>query len=835
LIVGGDLAPFGRPFARLAVYRRAAQQGVTIAPLLGDVAKALPFKLGEGPRDWAVPYAWDDRIDSLSQAATEELCDLLVARRQPGEETGPSGPYALRKSLLPWANRLAASAAELDPHLDPGLTLAWCDRSAGALGDALCGVFLRAAELELSSEPWPPFGYFVALACAGLSESLKATVKSRAVRGMTYERFEKAVGLALFSLVDLAAERALEQLGRRPIPVAAGPVLDRMRLVLNPLLYCSIRTRALQNTLNPWGIGEGLLDLWQRKVRRVEDLSQPLARIEAATREALGDASLQPIFAAAGRRARIRWAALEALLELDRAMEEPWTTLRSALSSEERLEALQREPKAITSRLPTAAAQTRWMAPLVSLLEAQELEAEDLETAVVACLSFRLDRMAADQLDRVARTLRDERNHLPRETLIGQYEQGRLYRLSADGKPLLRSVAQAVTGHLFVDLKGFTRRTARAKEIVVADFLQREFYEPILQAAGAAAGEGDEIQLLNLVGDGAAFSGPVPALVDLANEIRRISVEYQRKLAGVNPAALLAEQDRQRRAIQRRLAAAEEPLRLEIASLEAEIGRRVSLAPEAQEFARLGTLSRALKGVRDEASRELAHLRRSSEAAVGAGLEAGVFISFGAAAEEIRMDDPAFGQVRVAIAEKLNEAARGTGRAYRVAAEADEELRKAILSSGNPQLKEPFSVHLGAEQARVATDIYNAGAALSAEALDAFLRATLGPRLHFEKFLHRPDFSAELAAAFALPETLHLIVSVGAEAPLASALFFREAGRVAFRGFEEGCVCEVFELLADEGRFARLLVQNHLAHWIEEARSRPHSFLSSLRPEGDSR
>jgi len=357
LIVGGDLAPIGRPFARLAVYRRAAPEGVTIAPLIGDVAKAMPFKLGEGPRDWAVPYAWDDRIDALSQAATEELCDLLAARRPQGEEIGQPGRYALRKSLLPWAGRLAASAAELDPHLDPGLTLAWSDRSAGALGDALCGVFLRAAELELSSEPWPPFGYFVALACAGFSEGLKATVKSRAIRGMTYERFEKAVGLALFSLIDLSAERALEEIGRRAVPIVAGPVLERMRLALNPLVYCSIRTRALQNPLNPWGISEGLLDLWQRKLRRADDLSLPMNRIEAATREALQDPGLRPIFAAAGRRTRLRWAILGALLDLDRTGEEPWTTLRATLLSDERLEVLQHEPRAVTGRLPAATAQ----------------------------------------------------------------------------------------------------------------------------------------------------------------------------------------------------------------------------------------------------------------------------------------------------------------------------------------------------------------------------------------------------------------------------------------------------------------------------------------------
>jgi hypothetical protein len=252
-----------------------------------------------------------------------------------------------------------------------------------------------------------------------------------------------------------------------------------------------------------------------------------------------------------------------------------------------------------------------------------------------------------------------------------------------------------------------------------------------------------------------------------------------------------------------------------------------------RERIRLGDLGKALKRVRDEAARELAHLRRSAEAAVGAGLDAGVFISCGAAAEEIRIDDPVFGPVRVCIAERLNEAARGTGRAFRVASEVDEDLRMAIARTGNPQLKEPFAVHLGAEQARdpVATDIYNAGTALSGEALDAFLRATLGPRLHFERLIRRQDFAPELAGAFALPDTLRLIISVEAEAPLAHALLFRDVGRVSFRGFEEAGGCQVFELLPEEGRFARLLVEHHLARWLEEARVQPSSLLSSLRSD----
>src|SRR5581483_9689384 len=104
-------------------------------------------------------------------------------------------------------------------------------------------------------------------------------------------------------------------------------------------------------------------------------------------------------------------------------------------------------------------------------------------------------------------------------------------------------------------VKGFTQRTVRAKEIVVADFLRREFYEPILHSAGALRGEGREVKLLNLIGDAAVFSGDVALLIKLATDIRRICTTYQRTLAGVDPGAAAGEVERERREMQSRLAA----------------------------------------------------------------------------------------------------------------------------------------------------------------------------------------------------------------------------------------------------------------------------------------
>src|SRR5437868_12032045 len=74
------------------------------------------------------------------------------------------------------------------------------------------------------------------------------------------------------------------------------------------------------------------------------------------------------------------------------------------------------------------------------------------------------------------------------------------------------------------------------KEAVVADFLSREFYSPILTAAARHHHGADHlhdmggIYLNNLLGDAVSFSGDVSALVALAHDIRRALQSYGRRL-----------------------------------------------------------------------------------------------------------------------------------------------------------------------------------------------------------------------------------------------------------------------------------------------------------------
>src|SRR5256885_6384870 len=118
-----------------------------------------------------------------------------------------------------------------------------------------------------------------------------------------------------------------------------------------------------------------------------------------------------------------------------------------------------------------------------------------------------------------------------------QHEAGKLYLIGLDERPILmKRVRAPQMGHLFCDMKDFTKRTAFLKETVVADFLSREFYGPILTAAarharGAAhlADKGG-IYLNNLLGDAVSFSGDIVALLELAEDIRSALGSYARRL-----------------------------------------------------------------------------------------------------------------------------------------------------------------------------------------------------------------------------------------------------------------------------------------------------------------
>ena len=421
-----------------------------------------------------------------------------------------------------------------------------------------------------------------------------------------------------------------------------------------------------------------------------------------------------------------------------------------------------------------------------------------------------------------------------------EWESGRLYRISARAGPILKQVAQRPLGHLFVDVKDFTRRTGLLGPAAMAEFLRTEFYRPILVAAKshftgmAHLADRGGVAVNGLLGDAISLSGDIEALVALAAEIRRLLAACEARLAREVSGDAVA---RQTAAIEARFEAAGAELERRLAAERAAHAAAGGPREAAVAAFRAEQLVQERAALAADRARAMARVR-------GEGLEAGVFISFGPAPVTILIDDEVFGHNRVAIAEKINESARGTMRAAGARARADAGLAAERASHGNPALRHawsvfverPLSVTLTPEQEREALgtilagepavsslgkavreeleralrarlggegggDLYNSGAALSEEALSSFLDAVKESRALRRIVLEVEDIPGELRSRwFYGSAPLELVVTFHAGGRPAD--MFRCAGRAAFKGMGE---VTVWELAADSDGPAALL------------------------------
>src|SRR5262249_20732565 len=210
-------------------------------------------------------------------------------------------------------------------------------------------------------------------------------------------------------------------------------------------------------------------------------------------------------------------------------------------------------------------------------------------------------------------------------------------------------------------------------------------------------------------------------------------------------------------------------------------------------------------------------------------LEAGIFISYGAAPEVATFEDHVFGSMKVAIAEKINESARGTARNGGVRARIDSLVKQALAARGTAEVACPFAVYVsqplsipvppeaelavrgcledgdteGAELmlqesvrqfvARLSQDeglsgggdIYNGGAALSEEALRAYIQARGGELTFLRRSLGVAALHPSIAQRFVFPmQTLQLVAAVAPDGQSLHELYVH-VGRALFKGFEK--------------------------------------------------
>jgi len=394
-------------------------------------------------------------------------------------------------------------------------------------------------------------------------------------------------------------------------------------------------------------------------------------------------------------------------------------------------------------------------------------------------------------------------------------------------------------------MKDFTRRTAFLKESVIADFLQREFYRPILTAAREASAEAratgrtGTVALNNLLGDAVSFSGDIVALASLAQRIRQSLEDYARRLVADAGREALAARVRDLTARHRTRREALERMVREL------VVQAASEEPGPQE-----AMLQLADETRAEIAREETEFRALLAQSAGERLEAGIFVSYGAPAEIVRFEDPLFGPLRVAVAEKINESARGTARTAGVRdmvlarlerarpAGASLELPFQVLVDTPPAVTLPADRLVAAvertgagdaeatallqvlvrtalqrEHQGVGASLWNTGVAFSEDALEAYLDARGSDVAVVRRRVPVASLHEEIRTRFFFPHgELDLVATVQPSSREAAELFVFQ-GRVRLRGLEEGPGLGVHELIAPENPLFKLLEAHHLPAW----------------------
>ncbi|GAC1598750.1 MAG: hypothetical protein NVS4B10_09430 [Myxococcales bacterium] len=848
--------------------------------------RALRFHLGTSIADLRVPVATDPLLADTFAVAALDLLYLLCIRHRSALRDGDWDQLLLLDGFEPRNGRPASFSApvqvksesvrlafteapELHPALDSGIIAGWITqgRPGRVLLSTLNGIFRRSRAESGDKEPT---AYLALLALRGLAEPTLGALRGVSLPSGVNRAFGGAVATGLYLAARLAAREA---------GVLEGTGSSLVEAALSPLPWLAGGRQVAGSLVSAWGVAFPDLP------PRIEILAQRVAggaASPAIVREALADLAASKDAARRAERIGALAAARASLLDAVRLVESgrapsiaqdglTLSQLYSLPGALERVLAAADRRKDLVARAKAAAKGCAselardGIERLVDIAKAWReeepsagwlgmTEAHDLYANGACALA--VDLAIARGVEKAATVVLHRDGTESEGGLEQEFESGKLYRLAVDERPILmlRPTAPQL-GHLFCDVKDFTRRTAFLKETVVADFLSREFYTPILTAAArhhhGATHLGDKggIYLNNLLGDAVSFAGDVVALVALTHDIRAALHNYERRLDAESSSEAVA---RSAASIEQRSAARRQELEAALAAARAaQAGSQGDPATDAG--ARQRALLAELARLEDERESELALAR-------GEKLEAGIFISFGAAPEVATFEDAVFGAIKVAIAEKINESARGTARSGGVRARIDSLVAQARHARGRPDLTCPFHVLIGqslsipvspeteaavrlalrrgeaggaeallgegvrallaklaAEQPSEAFgDIYNGGAALSEEALRAYVAARGGEILFLEREVPVAQLHATLRDRFVFPmSSLKLVAAVSEQGPALHELYVH-AGRALFKGLEKTGGLGVYELVAPRSAFATLIAQHHLAAWLRE-------------------
>jgi hypothetical protein len=841
-----------------AIFRGARDAGLPPLRFWQPTIERLRHRLGTGLSDAAVPVSVSADIPRAFHRALTTLTALVISRHRAvlGEQaydrlivTAPP-EVALRTPPVffsvpvgvanPRLRAAIAGALDLCPYLDSGVLMAWlAGKEAGAhLLQVVAGLLRRAvAEAARSGEETP---YLVQLCLARYMRTASEVPRAMQLDGTAAVVVEMALAVGLHVVHYTAVEQVLTEAANHGTPV------DRRLACLMRTLVTPVLTLGGNNVLRRFGT---LLYGIDQSVYRAADGDTHLRLLsEGASPVQTADELLRATRADRDVRfATEQWIAVDAVRSAIRAVlaDDRWVpATEGGPELRDHLWALYREPaqvlallrdrrrpvdfvRLLEGRLATLArgVTARPLVDLSTLIKGYKPQTplRALGAAADAAV-LRFGRgfscMLCDVLVERAihphgRIFVDRGEYRPASEMELDYQSGRLYLLAREDQPILaQRVAAPDMGHLFVDIKDFTKRTVLLNADVMADFLSREFYKPILAAArryykgmGHLWDRGG-VTVNNLLGDAISFSGDIVAVVGLARDIRETLRAYEQQLGRVLTSDALQPivNEVNRRYDAQRVALANERAEIEVQlkAVQATVGPPSTATLEELCARREWLLA---EGQRLEVMRA-----EEIERVGGAELQAGIFISYGGPPRVIEIADPDWGTMRVSIAEKINESARGTARHEALRGWLDAFVAQQRTQPGFEEFQNPFRIIVGGIHG-APDGFYNIGVGLSLEALRAYVDAGSDRTAFLDRAMTGIDIHPEIVRRFCLPRgRLDLVVGFDRRTWEVTVLF-AYAGAARFKGFEQSGTTDVYEMLTPDNGLYQALVRLHGAEW----------------------
>jgi len=986
------------------------QKGIQAKELWSLKRGAVRFCLGESDYEIRIPFIFGGGAEEIFEEATHDLASLMKGRLEPSMVYNERGSIMIsvvdeRVKLLQKGYRIsgefksrletevAASTIYSDPLMDAGLIASWFSPALHGrrFVSELMRIYKKAIEEEMRLGSSERTSLLVHLAVSSILSEKKEIIKKVRIRGVSYEKLDRSISIFYANIVRAVVTEVLSSFKGKRLSYDFKEMEYLLLSTATPLFVLNIKSGILGNDLNPYNlspkIAVSLEDVYNQAARKAHSIADVT---KGMVNRVMLDKKLTELIIEFHNIASFRDDIIDYLMSYDNQKEGIHILFSEIAQDDKLLKALWEDSK-IASQVETGLAELidryrrdvgrvnkikkiitnfkthrRWGLMRLFSVGKETLVFQISEIAkryIVYRMDFGYDSYFAP----LKRLMENRKRQIPLKELVREYDAGRLYRFSGDHKVFLIKTEEMNEGHLFVDLKGFTKRTKRSGSHVMADFLKNEFYVPILAAAkryhlkiGREPSLG--IELNNLLGDAITFSGNVVALVELAKEIQIITAEYKRELWKNNPdfdekvirqrlleeykKDLVTVTKKKRQLIdtitalnhiieskrsmspqtmleaqtkffedtiqehinaiavvsQKIRDAGKTPERDKHLAHETELREQLSLIKNSQdemveEVEKQGILNRSnefyteicqdelnqierLKGMLATARAKEREINQTYYERIGEmsdlGVNTGLYISYGGLSEIIMLYDDLWGDMKVSIADKINEASRGAQRNRSIKKRLERFIEKKRMEAQNPNLIYPFDVIVGSTLSIIqpldeegerygasvtraiisrkrevlengggepgsaditgifgddddiledgfiseSTDIYNLGEALSEEALREYIRSCRDRFYFFDRRVQRRDLNPDFNKIFAYDGSeIYLIFGVEEQNEGRHVEMFRYAGILDYAGTQKREVTEVYEIIRPDSLFYLFIMDQHFKKWYQASRS----------------